>query len=88
VPTLWHVLHVDRRPAVWRRTSIEGYDQSRVGLAVEELDKLPTAAVDDKKLRREYFQTTVRGKSAAGHEFVEELSEDEKTAVLEYLKTL
>jgi hypothetical protein len=88
VPTLWHVLHVSQRPAIWRRTSIAGYDEQRVGLVVETLDKLPDAAANDQRLRREYFQTKAFGKSAAGHEFVEELSEEEKTAVLEYLKTL
>lgn len=88
VPTLWHVLHTSERPAVWRRTSITGYDQQRVGLEVETLDKLPSEARDDKRLRREYFNTKAMGKSASGHEFVDELSDDEKTAVLEYLKTL
>jgi mono/diheme cytochrome c family protein len=88
VPTLWHVLHVDERPAVWRRKSIEGYDERRVGLEVETFEEFPAAAARDKRLRREYFSTRVSGKSAAGHEFVEELTEKEKVAVLEYLKTL
>lgn len=88
VPTLWHLLHVSERPKVWRRTSVEGYDQERVGLEVETFDKLPAQAEANKRLRREYFQTNAFGKSAAGHEFVEELTDEEKTAVLEYLKTL
>lgn len=88
VPTLWHVLNPSERPIVWRRTSVEGYDQKHVGLLVETFDKLPAAAAADKRLRREYFQTRAFGKSAAGHDFVEELTDDEKPAVLEYLKTL
>lgn len=88
VPTLWHLLRPAERPMVWRRTSVEGYDQEKVGLVVETFDKLPEAATADKRLRREYFQTKAFGKSAAGHDFVDELADDEKTAVLEYLKTL
>ncbi|HTN75147.1 MAG TPA: cytochrome c [Pirellulaceae bacterium] len=88
VPTLWHVLHPQDRPAVWRRASIAGYDQTRVGIEVETLNELPAAAKNDKRQRREYFNTKAFGKSAAGHEFVEELSGAEKAAVLEYLKTL
>jgi hypothetical protein len=88
VPTLWHMLHVDERPAVWRRTSVADYDLEKVGLVVETFTELPPDAASDKRLRREYFQTKAFGKSAAGHEFVEELTDEEKVAVLEYLKTL
>jgi mono/diheme cytochrome c family protein len=86
VPTLWHVMHADKRPRVWKRTE-DGYDQSRVGVEVSELDAVPSTATDAAaKLR--YFDTRLYGKSAGGHTFPEKLSEDEKTAVLEYLKTL
>lgn len=88
VPTLWHVLHPEQRPAVWRRTSVTGYDQRQVGLEVETFDQVPPAAAKDRKLRREHFNTKAFGKSAAGHDFVEELNDEEKAAVLEYLKTL
>lgn len=86
VPTLWHVLHESKRPAVWLRSE-DGYDQARVGLEVQELDVLPPEVrrADDK---RRYFNTQLRGKSAAGHSFPDQLSEAEKHAVLEYLKTL
>lgn len=86
VPTLWHVLHPDRRPAVWKRTE-DGYDHARVGLEVEEMTTVP----DDVMLparRRRYFDTTLHGKSAGGHKFPSVLTEGEKRAVLEYLKTL
>jgi hypothetical protein len=86
VPTLWHVLHETQRPMVWLRSE-DGYDQQRVGLEVQELEALPpdVRRADDK---RRYFNTQLRGKSAAGHSFPEQLSEDEKHALLEYLKTL
>ena len=38
--------------------------------------------------RRRHFDTSKPGKSAAGHTFPDMLSEEEKQAVLEYLKTL
>jgi hypothetical protein len=86
VPTLWHVLRPDQRPVVWRRTGGD-FDPQRVGLAVEVLDELP-AGVETRAERREYFDTRRFGKSAAGHDFPATLSESEKDAVLEYLKTL
>lgn len=88
VPTLWHVLHPSERPKVWRRTSVDGFDQRKVGPEIEVFDALPEAATKSKSVRREYFDTKAFGKSAAGHDFVEELTDAEKTAVLEYLKTL
>jgi hypothetical protein len=86
VPTLWHVLHPSARPAVWMRTE-DGYDQERAGLEVAEFVRRPqeVTAPDE---RRRYFDTRMSGKSAAGHNFPDELTEDEKRAVLEYLKTL
>jgi len=87
VPTLWHVLHPDQRPLVWRRRGPDAFDQSRIGLAVEEMKSIPRT---DRSaiLRREYFDTQDYGKSAAGHRFPDALSEPQKQAVLEYLKTL
>jgi hypothetical protein len=86
VPTLWHVLHPDERPAVWQRTA-DGYDHERVGLEVKTFDKLPES-VTTPRAKRLYFDTHVFGKSAAGHTFPDKLDEAEKRAVLEYLKTL
>lgn len=86
VPTLWHVLHPADRPAVWKRTE-DGYDRTRVGLEIEEFPTVPRS-VKSAAHRRRYFDTSLRGKSAAGHLFPDELTEDEKQAVLEYLKTL
>lgn len=85
VPTLWHLLHSDQRPTIWRRTP-EGYDQQRVGLEIETFEGSPPATTA--REYREYFDTRFRGKSAAGHTFPDALSETEKQALLEYLKTL
>lgn len=87
VPTLWHVLHPSERPLVWRRSSEDGYDRARGGLVIDELRQVP-AGVRDLRERREYFDTRQFGKSAGGHLFPDQLTDDEKQAVLEYLKTL
>lgn len=86
VPTLWHMLHADERPAVWRRTE-DGYDQERVGLEVAEFASVPAEAKRPEQ-KREFFSTKLRGKSAVGHTYPEQLTENEKRQVLEYLKTL
>lgn len=85
VPSLWHLLRPEARPRVWKRLS-EETDFQRVGLAVDELNEVPTKLTAEQ--RREYFDTSAFGKNAAGHDFPARLTEAEKDAVLEYLKTL
>jgi len=87
VPTLWHVLHSEERPVVWIRKNNNGYDQQRVGLPIRRLAEIPSKTIDA-ATRRRYFDTRKFGKSASGHEFPDTLSETEREAVLEYLKTL
>ena len=86
VPTLWHVLHSEQRPKVWKRTE-NGFDTERVGLEIEEFEETPASEKSPPK-RRRYFDTNLPGKSAQGHRFPEVLTEEEKQAVLEYLKTI
>jgi mono/diheme cytochrome c family protein len=86
VPTLWHVLHPSARPAVWKRSG-DGYDTEHVGPNVEVFEKLPAGAAEAWQ-KRQYFDTRAFGKSAGGHDFPDALTENEKRAVLEYLKTL
>src|SRR5688500_19819908 len=64
VPTLWHVLHPDERPKIWKRTE-DGYDRERVGLEVTTLDKLPPD-VDSDRQTRKYLDNRRFGISAAG----------------------
>jgi len=85
VPTLWHLLNPDERPKIWQRTR-EGYDREKVGLEVRIEPKLPPYLTTAE--RRTWFDTHQRGKSAAGHDFPNQLSAEERRAVLEYLKTL
>lgn len=86
VPTLWHVLRPEERPTVWRRRGSD-YDSERIGLSVEEYSETPSGAWS-KAERREFFDTRRLGKSAGGHTYPEVLTDEEKAAVLEYLKTL
>jgi hypothetical protein len=86
VPTLWHLLHPAERPVVWKRTPT-GYDQERVGLEVDTFDSLPVSRMPQAE-RRRHFDTSKPGKSAVGHDYPDLLDEEEKRAVLEYLKTL
>jgi len=86
VPTLWHLLHPDDRPAVWSRTE-DGYDRVKVGLEITAFEKLPER-IKTPAQKREFFDTRQPSKSATGHPFPDELIEEEKAAVLEYLKTL
>jgi mono/diheme cytochrome c family protein len=86
VPTLWHVLNPQERPDVWRPIS-QHMDPQKIGLTIEAVDAIP-AEVEDIAERRSYFDTRKFGKSNQGHEFPDALSDAEKLAVLEYLKTL
>lgn len=86
VPTLWHLFHADERPVVWSRSE-DGYDTNRVGLEIAQFDELPPEA-ESAAERRRYFDTRKFGKRAFGHRFPEVLSENEKQAVMEYLKTI
>jgi len=85
VPTLWHLLRPAKRPAIWKRVGKE-FDRDRVGFVVETPDQLPKDLPVSEQ--RRFFQTEKFGKSAAGHEFFDHLSESELAALLEYLKTL
>jgi mono/diheme cytochrome c family protein len=85
VPTLWHLLNPESRPVVWRRTHL-GLDIDKMGFQVEELGQLPPRLKPAEK--RHYFSTSMPGKSAKGHDYPSSLTDDEKRAVLEYLKTL
>ena len=85
VPTLWHLLHPEERPKVWRRIAL-ALDEKSIGLVVEELDEVPSGLSPAD--RRWYFDTRKPGKSAHGHDYPNELTENEKELLLEYLKSI
>jgi cytochrome c5 len=84
VPTLYHVLFPDERPAVWKVKDYSAYDHSRVGLLVEELIRMPEPLTD----KRAYYDTNRKTMSNKGHPFADRLSREQKMSLLEYLKSL
>jgi mono/diheme cytochrome c family protein len=80
VPTLEALLDSSLRPRFWSRSfSAKDYDLQRVGWKFKEESKGGDTRT---------YDTTLRGYSNEGHWFGDKLSEGERRAVLEYLKTL
>jgi mono/diheme cytochrome c family protein len=90
VPTLYHVLHSESRPKFFTRsygTSQNDYDFQRVGWRVNVLSGPADPTVPAIERRRVY-DTTLPGRGNGGHTFGDSLTEAERWAVIEYLKTL
>ena len=86
IPTLWHLLNPDKRPAIWKPVS-EDFDEQLVGLSVKEIREIPFSE-PDAAIRRSYFNTRKLGKSNTGHDYPAVLTDTQRKALLEYLKTL
>jgi hypothetical protein len=79
VPTLYELLNSPTRPARWTRSGDTGaYDHQRVGWTYDPHAKGETWT----------FDTTEPGYGNGGHTFGDKLTEGERWAVVEYLKTL
>jgi cytochrome c5 len=90
VPTLYNLLKSSTRPNHFRRppsTDFEHYDTERVGWKAEEVSPPPDASLPRAEAKWIY-DTSRRGLGNAGHTFGDGLGEDDRMAVLEYLKTL
>src|SRR5262249_9650893 len=90
VPTLYHILNSKTRPKIFTRsyrTGPEEYDTEKVGWKITVLEK-PA----DPKLppieRRKIYDTGLTGRGNSGHTFGDALTEEQRMAVIEYLKTL
>lgn len=89
VPTLEGVLKSPTRPKVYTRsfrTGEEDYDKERVGWKVKEV--APPEAKLPGPERRKVYDTTQPGRGNGGHTYGDDLSDAERRAVIEYLKTL
>jgi mono/diheme cytochrome c family protein len=89
-PTLYHVLNSKARPKVFTRsyrTGEEDYDKVKVGWKFTALDRAPDGSVPPRE-RRKVYDTTQPGRGNGGHTFGDKLTDDERMAVIEYLKTL
>lgn len=86
VPTIYHVLFPEERPAAWKVKDYRAYDHARVGLLVEECKRLPETRTLTEK--RAYYDTTRATMGNGGHPFADKLSREQRLGVLEYLKSL
>jgi mono/diheme cytochrome c family protein len=90
VPTVYHVLNSKARPRVFTRsyhTDEADFDREKLGWKVKELDR-PAGAERPVIERRKVYDTAQPGRGNGGHTFGDKLTEDERMAVIEYLKTL
>jgi mono/diheme cytochrome c family protein len=90
-PTVWHVLNSKARPKVFTRsyrTDLDAYDPNKLGWKFEGLSEAP----DPKKVTplelRKVYDTSQPGRGNTGHTFGDRLTEPQRMAVIEYLKTL
>jgi hypothetical protein len=77
VPTIWDLLHPDKRPAKFAMGNRE-YDPVKLGYVT-------TPAKDGQSWT---FDTSQPGNSNIGHTFGANLTGDQKSALIEYLKTI
>ncbi len=88
VPTLEALLDSTKRPKYWLRSfDSRDYDRRRLGWNFKDLPHGKDVESDSKR-RSRIYDTTLPGYSNQGHAFGDVLSDDEREAVLEYLKTL
>jgi Cytochrome c len=80
VPDLESVLNSKERPVYWSRNfSHPEYDYEKLGWKY---------TVEEKEGGRKVYNTTIPGYGNFGHSFGDRLDEQERKAILEYLKTL
>jgi mono/diheme cytochrome c family protein len=83
VPTLAALLDSTQRPAVWTRTYLStDYDQAAVGW------QFTTAPSHATQANSRVYDTAELGYGNSGHTFGDDLEDSDRTALLEYLKTL
>lgn len=89
VPTLDGVLNSKTRPKIFTRsyrTNEADYDKAKVGWKIEEVPA-PKASLEAIE-RRKVYDTNKPGRGNAGHTYGNKLTDEERAAVVEYLKTL
>jgi hypothetical protein len=89
-PTVYHVINSKARPRVYTRsygTSKADYDEVNLGLKISVLPSNPSAKLSGFE-QRKIYDTSLPGRANSGHIYGDELSDEERFAVIEYLKTL
>lgn len=80
VPNLETLLNSKKRPAFWERNfENPTYDYTEVGWVYKQ---------QDKQVNKSTYNTTLKGYGNHGHTFGDKLTDAERKAVIEYLKTL
>jgi mono/diheme cytochrome c family protein len=90
VPTVADVLNSKTRPKIFTRsfgTEREDYDPVKLGLKIQVLDHPADPKASDFE-KRKVYNTTLSGRGNRGHTYGDDLTDDERKAVIEYLKTL
>ena len=90
MPTIYHVLNSKARPKIFTRSfraEKEDYDSIKLGWKITVLEKGSDANLPPFE-RRKIHDTTRPGLGNTGHPFGDKLTDEERMAVIEYLKTL
>jgi mono/diheme cytochrome c family protein len=90
VPTIYHLLKSESRPRIFTRsyrTQVEDYDPVHLGWKITVLDQPADPSLPPIE-RRKVYDTSQPGRSNVGHIFGDDLTDAERWAVIEYLKTL
>ena len=86
VPTLKALLNSATRPTRWSRDfNSSEYDLEQVGWPHQQVTEAELSALEDPS---SVYDTTVRGYGNQGHTFADHLSDEERAALLEYLKSI
>jgi hypothetical protein len=87
VPTIELVLNSHARPTYWKRKDLDSthFDEDALGWPWESTGPQADAPEDEQKL---IYDTTYWSQSNAGHPFGDHLTDAQRRAVIEYLKTL
>jgi hypothetical protein len=91
VPTVYHLLNSKTRPKLYTRTystEREAYDEKKLGWKVQTLDRAPDPKATKPVELRRIYDTSLPGRGNGGHTYGDRLTEEERLAVIEYLKTL
>ena len=88
IPTIEALLDSTKRPTYWSRTfDSNDFDEVALGWNFTALDAGQNAEPNATK-RKKIYDTTELGASNAGHRYGDALTDSERKAVIEYLKTL
>jgi mono/diheme cytochrome c family protein len=88
VPTVELLLNSKARPTYWKRVDLddENFDETAMGWPFEEVSYSQADAPEEERLM--IYDTTQYSQTNGGHTFGDHLTDGERRAVIEYLKTL